>query len=865
MVRPRLSRDLKEVIEEAEALAREAEQDPSSLHLLLGFLTAKNRAERFLRDRGLTEDRLLLGGPAPEPRGAVRSIMERAVLVATGCGLSEVHGLHVLVGMTRVPESAAYGALERAGERIPRLRTHALTLLMGGSPRWLDRETPARALDPGMDPDRALPPPRSGTSGTIENRARAVEWTPPLLGPPPLARRDPPPRRAERRAPETSEPAAPEPGAPTLPNTPAEPEPSPPKPKRGARSGRPGLKPSPSGPRELRVPDDPGAAWLLPEGDFPWLTSLGRNLSAEAARGRLDPLIGREAELMQVSDVLGKRRANNACLVGPPGVGKTAIVEGLASRWVEGSAAERARVLIALDVGSLLVGTQLRGSFQEKLRGLIDEVRRAEGKVILFFDELHTLVGAGAAGDGPLDAAEALKAALARGELPCVGATTTAEYRAHIESDPALSRRFVPVRVEEPSPRDCEATLYQVLPGYAAHHGVGYTPAAVEAAVRLSIRYLPEQHLPDKAIALLDLAGSRAARSGLSEVTPEGIAALLAERLGLPVERLLDSDHARLLRLEQELSARVVGQDRALGRVAEAVRRQAAGFGGSRPRGVFLFVGPSGVGKTETAKVLAELLYGESGLVRVDLSEFSEAHSVARLVGAPPGYVGHDAGGQLTEAVRRKPACVLLLDEIEKAHREVLQVFLQVFDEGRLTDTHGRTVSFTETIIVLTSNLGAGPERRRIGFQGDEAAADLLEAARVGLAPELWGRIDEKLTFSPLSLGELSEVARRLARASSERLERQRGVGYTLDEAALELVVEQGGRDAALGARPLHRVLAHLVEGPIAARLLEGRLFAGEHVRVGRHPAGGLSFRVLESGPTLSQRPASVAGPPPAV
>jgi ATP-dependent Clp protease ATP-binding subunit ClpC len=588
-------------------------------------------------------------------------------------------------------------------------------------------------------------------------------------------------------------------------------------------------------------------------------------LSVEAARGELDVLVGREPEVEQLVDILGKRRANNPCLVGEPGVGKTAIVEGLAARWAVGSPEERAKIVIGLDAGRLLVGTHLRGSFSEKLRGLQDEVKRAEGKVLVFFDELHTLVGAGAAGEGALDAAGELKAALARGDFPCMGASTPEEFERHVARDPALERRFVPVRVEEPHPDQAEAMLFRILPAYAAHHGVGFTPEAVRASVRLSMRFIPEQRLPDKAIALLDLAGSRAARAGLDEVDAREVARLVAERTGVPLERLLRTDRERLLDLEGALGRRVVGHRRSLERIAEVIRRHAAGFGSHRPLGVFLLVGPSGVGKTETAKALAEILHeGDPGaLVRFDLSEFSEAHAVARLVGAPPGYVGHDSGGQLTEAVRRRPGRVVLLDEIEKAHREVLQVLLSILDEGRLTDARGRTVSFAESVIILTSNLGselASPRSRKVGFASTQAPSPsaetaVLEAARRALAPELWGRIDEKLYYPPLERAEVRRIARLLVAESSARLERERGIAFDLDARAIDALIEQGGVDAQLGARPLRRVLGHLVEGPIAARVLEGRLHAGERVTVTRRDGGGLLFRVGEDGASLSQRP----------
>ncbi|MBX2812971.1 MAG: ATP-dependent Clp protease ATP-binding subunit [Myxococcales bacterium] len=835
-----LSEDLKEVVAEAEDIAHAAGQPPGSVHLLLAFFTTRNPAEKFLRERGINEDRLLqlLEPRLMESKHAVRTIMERAAQIAVSCSSHTVDGLHVLVGITRVQDSAAYVLLQRTGEKLQRLRTRALTILTGSNQRW---QFTGHGVD--MAPRHhlsRLPVPREDSGG---GRARAVSWSPPLLPPkPPSSRRDPPPtRRKDQR--------------------------NPIKPKSSSNSATP----SPAKTPEPRAPsttpisasDSSKDSGLLPLEEFPWLSSLGRNLSEEALRGELDLLSGREAEVQQLIDILGKRRANNPCLIGEPGVGKTSIVEGLATRWSNGSAAERQRALIALDTGQLLVGTQLRGSFSEKIRGLQDEVARANERVVIFFDEIHTLMGIGATGDGAHDAVSELKAALARGAFPCIGATTPAEFHRHIAKDPALARRFVPVLVQEPGARQAESMIYQLLPTYAEYHGIGYTTESVRASVRLSTRFIPDRQLPDKAIALLDLAGSRAARSGQTEVTETLIALLVEERTGIPSERLLVNDRQRLLQLESELANKVVGHDRCLKKIAEVVRRHAAGFNSQRPQGSFLLVGPTGVGKTETAKALAEILHGDAQqLVRFDLSEYSEPHSVSRLVGAPPGYVGHESGGQLTSVIRSRPSCVILFDEIEKAHRDVLQLLLQILDDGRITDSQGRTVTFEETIIFLTSNLGSDSTEasRPIGFvagESDDSPGEnsALDAARRALPVELWGRIDEKLFYGPLKGSALRRIARLMVTESSTRLQQERGISFELDSGALDMLSSEDTIDPGLGARPLRSILSHLIEAPIAARILEGRLHAGDKVRISFSVGKGLVFRVGAEQGTLSQRP----------
>jgi len=575
---------------------------------------------------------------------------------------------------------------------------------------------------------------------------------------------------------------------------------------------------------------------------FPQLCAFGRNLTEAAAAGKLDPVIGREREVDEVVDILGKRRGNNPVLVGEPGVGKTAVVEGVAQALLAGARpGEPPPILVELEIGSLVAGTSLRGAFSERLGAIKEEVRAAGGRVIVFLDELHTVVGAGSTGDGPQDAANELKTALARGEFPCIGATTWDEYRKYIESDPALERRFTPVRVEEPTVQQTVEILRGLAPRYESHHGVAFEAAALEAAATLSARYIPDRQLPDKAIGLLDLAGSRTRRAGGEMVGVREIAEVVSRIAAVPLDRLLLDDRERLLRLEEDLGRRVVGHRETIGRIARAIRRNYAGFGARRPMGSFLFLGPTGVGKTELARAIAEVLHGtEDALVRVDMSELGEAHTVARLIGAPPGYVGHGEGGQLTEAVRRRPSCVVLFDEIEKAHRDVLLLLLQVLDEGRLTDAQGRTIDFTQSIVVLTSNLGAeafaARSAPRVGFgaAADEAAersSRAMEIARAALPPELWNRIDERCLFEPLRREEVAGIARLLLEESARRIASERRIALAFDDEVIDRLLDRGGWDPLLGARPMRQAIQREVEAPLADAILRGAVPDGGAVR----------------------------------
>ena len=599
------------------------------------------------------------------------------------------------------------------------------------------------------------------------------------------------------------------------------------------------------------------ALYRLDEELYPNLVKFGRNLTVMAARGKIDGVIGRHREINQLIDIVGKRRSNNPMLVGPPGVGKTAIAEGLALKLVELSRDGiklGQRVVIELELGRLLSGTHLRGSFSERLGAIKDEVRRAQGQVIVFLDEIHTWIGAGQGGDGG-DAANELKTALARGAFPCIGATTQEEFRKFVEADPAFERRFQIVHVEEPDLASAARITGGVSTTYARHHGVDYAEGAIEAAVHLSHRYIPKRRLPDKAITVLDLAGSRAAREGRRAVDRLHVAEIVAEIAGIPADRLTQSDAERFLALEDEISRQVVGHRHVIAAMAQVLRRNYAGFRSQRPIGSLLFLGPTGVGKTELVKALANILFHDrDAIVRLDMSEFMESHAVARLIGAPPGYVGFDAGGQLTEAVRNRPYQIVLLDEIEKAHPDILNVLLQLFDEGRLTDGSGRTVDFSNTVIVMTSNLGAQVFKEplshtatgAIGFRSScsevtqrvrtrlATSRRVLEAASGHFPPELWARIDEKLVFMPLERDEIAQIARLQLEDSARRLAAEGGITMRFDDEVIDYLIAHGGFDRKLGARPMRQTIQRLVESSVADLILARAVGRGGqiHVRV---------------------------------
>ena len=634
------------------------------------------------------------------------------------------------------------------------------------------------------------------------------------------------------------------------------------------------------------------------------LEQFATDLTAQASEGKLDPVVGREAEIERLMQVLSRRTKNNPCLIGEPGVGKTAIIEGLASRIAEGVVPEgmKEKRILTLDLSGMVAGSKYRGEFEERMKKLLREVK-ADSNVILFLDEIHTIIGAGGA-EGALDAANILKPSMARGEIQLIGATTISEYRKHIEKDAALERRFQPITIEEPDTELCKKIMEGLKEKYEAHHQVKIDEEALMAAIQLSERYINDRHLPDKAIDVLDEACSKVSLRGykvpenlekletmLQEmlarkeeeikagnfaeaslihqeqeqvvkkierlkkrfqtaqekrelfVSEEDIASVVSAWTKIPVQKLTETEGTRLRKLEQTLHKRVIGQDEAVTAVAKAVKRGRVGIKSpNRPVGSFLFLGPTGVGKTELAKTLAEALFGkEDAMIRVDMSEYMEKHSVSKMIGSPPGYVGHDDGGQLSEKVRRNPYSVVLFDEIEKAHPDVFNILLQVLDDGHITDSQGRKVDFRNTVIIMTSNAGAKAivEPKKLGFAAKEDAAEdykkmknnVMEEVKRLFRPEFLNRIDETIVFHSLNEEHMKKIVGLMCRELSERVNRQMNIKLTIRDSVKKLIVEKG-TDKKYGARPLRRAIQNELEDKLAEAILDGDVKAGTEVIV---------------------------------
>ncbi|MCU0683315.1 MAG: ATP-dependent Clp protease ATP-binding subunit [Polyangiaceae bacterium] len=855
MALARTETELRPLCKRAEQLAARRREPLSTAHLLMAISAPGSSAASVLEAHRITPQRLerLVHSTVGDESDAIVKVVDEALSIASRTPARAAGALHLLLALLSARRCVAYRVLEQGEVDVSRLRSAVMQIAIGAAPVGA-RATFASSQAPPTSPSSGSAPaaaPRRaavarGTVVSLQPTVRPRRPVTPGSPSPPVASSAPPARPAASAPPSAPPPALAVSITPSaaiavsfLP------------PSAGAARLVPPSAAASRAPQPTRFELDPKR--------FPLLSSFGRNLTLAAARGELGPVVGREAEVERCLDVLAKRHANSPVLVGPPGVGKSSVVRAVAvaaAASAPGSA--DGRIFVELTAAELLGGAGVRGAVAERFATLRQEVKAARGEVVLAFDDIHQLFG----GEAEAELGTELRQALARGELPCLGTSTPEDFRRALEPDPSLARRLVPIFVDEPPLEQTIAIVRQGADALGDYHGVRYGDDAVAAAVAWTSRYVPGRALPDKALSVLDLGGARARRQGLDPVPLAALAQVVSEQSDVPAERLLEADGERMLGLEAVLAETVVGHGAALARVAAVLRRNAAGLRGRRPIGTFLLLGPTGVGKTETAKAIAQALFhSPDALTRLDLSEYAEAHALARLVGAPPGYVGHESGGQLTEAVRRRPYSVVLLDEIEKAHRDVLMAFLQVFDEGRMTDGRGRTVDFTNTVIVLTSNLGAAAASAaasgsRIGFgSGASSAARsgpdpavIAAAARAALPPEFFNRIDEVLAYAPLTRDEVRRVAERLLAGLKASLGRERGVELSFDEGVVEVLLGHG-YDPELGARPMKRAVALHVEAPLAELILRGEAPAGGHIHVAPDEAGRLVPRALPPQP----------------
>lgn len=907
----------RQILRNARQLAKERNRNLTSIFLLASFVTSDNEAAFLLEDQGISASEILdcARDSGSEPAVVTRQIFDRSRDLFERLNCEAIDCFCLFSALLRTPQARAHRILDEFGVDLKLLRTTVRNFIGQsdtGRHRAQSRDPTPQSRQRSKSADYADSAPSqigihpslntSPAAGQTQNKSGPDTLTDSTIGG--ADTRTIAPGQSQDESPKSETRAEAESGegesgqtdestgfiaqakqtAKKLGNKifgKSEPPDSEQKPSEpDSEAGRPTREmdavDSPSGTSSVAsppdtddAPDEPSASatvkldaqsdsWsdfyqLDPE-EFPYLTEYGRNLTLDALAGEIDPVLCRQEEKTELTDILGKRRANNPILIGEPGVGKTAIVEGLASDFVElaksGNAAGE-RTIVEIDFGQLVSGTHLRGSLSERLVGIKQEVRRAGGDVIVFLDEIHRVFELGDNGDGP-NAAGELKTALARGQFPCIGATTSTEYRRHVEQDGAMARRFQEVLVEEPDEQTALEILNGIRQDYASHHGVEYTDDALRKSVRLGQRYLYDKRLPDKAIGLLDLAGSRASRSGKPKVDGRDVQQVVSRLADVPIERLSGSRKKRFLRMEEFVRQRFIGHESVVSTVCDVIRRNYAGFRGQRPIGSLLFLGPTGVGKTELAKVLADFLFHDrDALVRIDMSEFREAHSVSRMIGSPPGYVGFDQGGELTEQVRRRPYQIVLLDEIEKAHPDVLNLLLQILEEGELSDGRGAQVDFSHTVIVLTSNLGAETFEEKVGRQDKapigfssrprqgrsnasfrDAVQQTLDAARSELTPELWNRLDEKCVFKPLARTEIKQIARLQLAESRRKLERESQIELDFADELLNFLIDNGGYDPELGARPMRQAIERYVEAEVARYILE------------RDPGEGVCIRV---------------------
>ncbi len=831
----RLAPEVRTIVAHAKDMARMAGHPLNSVHFLLALYVTPCAARATLKESGIDNERVLRTFKSlprsSESPGVLSQVREQAQLLVDSSQAVEVDSTILLASLLRVRHGQASRVLRRAGVSLPQLRAQVIGQLTQG----IDRASSTRLRAIQLGERQGLSSEAQPAFAPGGGGADACESPPPRRVPrersPDLDMTDGALRRLvdsghNDKAVDTPAPAA-----------------------KSAPVATPAPVAMVTPPTIAPAADERAARVFQLEPDrFPTLCELGRDLTRAGLAGEITPLIGREGLVDAVIDVLLMRETNNPCLIGEAGVGKTAIAEGLAAKLagrtdLYGHLGEA--VIVELQVASLLAGTSFRGAFSERMSKLREEVASAEGRIIVFIDEIHTLMGAGA-GEGPMDAANDLKTALARGRFPLIGATTRAEYRQHIEKDPAMERRLQLVEVPEPGPDEACAILSGVAPLYARHHGLPFSHEAVVSAVHLSKRFITDRCLPGKAIAVLDRAGAQAKRQGKKRVGSDDVARAVHTLTQVPMDRLLADERSRIRNLAADLGRWIVGQDDAMARIARRVQRNYAGFSGDKPLASFIFVGPPGTGKTATAAALAEALFMvEDALARFDMTEYTESHSAARLVGSPPGYVGHQQHGLLSQAMHKRPYRVLLFDDIDRAAPEVVALVQQILDSGRVVDNHGRQLDMRNSIVVLTTGQGADPllagsRQRPIGFgapatvetPGDELEKAVFDRVRKELPAELWGRIDEPVLFHPLGEEAGHEIVRRQLQESAATLYRSRLIELLIDASVVELVLGEGGVDPSLGARPLRSRVEELVEGFLTEQVLNGELKSGSRMRV---------------------------------
>ena len=853
----KLATEARNLVAHAQDMARGSKAPTTTVHYLLSAFVTQCKARQLLNDSGVDECRVLETfrdmPRRDEPTRVLDEVHEQARVLADSSGSDEVDSTVLLASLLRVRRSLASRVLRRAGISLPELRAHVIGQLTFGVDRASSSHV--RSAETGLS-SRTKPGNRASKRHRIEPMVVGARRSS-------VAGVDTIPKRATQRQKERSiDLLHPEIGiAKSRSGGVSERSPAPSEPAsavlRPTDSTAEGSSVAPAGEatqaQRSPVAKAPVASsaldrFVLDPAEYPTLCELGRNLTRAGQEGEIEPIIGRELLIDAVIDVLMMRQVNNPCLVGEAGVGKTAIAEGLAVK-LAGQKDKYGRlgeaIIVELQVSSLLVGTSYRGAFSERMRKLREEVAKADGRIIIFMDEIHTIMGAGA-GDGPLDAANDLKTALSRGKFPLIGATTRVEYRRHIEKDPAMERRFQVVDVPEPDVDEATAILAGVAPTYAQHHGLPYGHEAIRSAVHLAKRFITDRCLPGKAIAVLDCAGAQARRRRKKQVMADDVARAVHVLTQVPMDRLLSDERSRIRNLADDLNKHIIGQKRAMARIARRVQRNYAGFSADRPLASFLFAGSAAVGKTETARVLARALFMvDDALVRFDMSEYSDSHSTSRLIGSPPGYVGHQQPGLLSEAVHKRPYRVLLFDDIDRAAPEVLALVQQVLDSGRITDNQGSVLDMRNCIIVLTTNQGAelllaGSRPRPIGFGAPSKTVDptedvdaaLFARVRKRLPDEFWSRIDEAISFYPLDDVSIRAVIRRNVQESSERLYSARLIRVVADDSVIDWLFGIDDLDPSLGVRPLRARVEEKVEAFLSSRVLDGQLQPGSAIRL---------------------------------